>query len=483
MKAPSLLSRPIPRPQLPGNLATRLASVFGLISLLAVTAMGLSIYFLTDHYLRSQSQDNLDDLASFYAAYTATTAADDARLGAVAPQIASFFALQANYDVRLFSSRNGALLAATRDIGSLPSNAALSVLGRRRSSLFLAASYDHPDRLYAVRSVAAPDGDVLAVVEVSRVTAEMQSFLRTLRLVLVGAGSLALAAALLASVLLARQVTRPLSQMELATQAIANGDLDRRLEATSSDEIGRLASSINQMAADLARLEAARREFIAKISHDLRTPLTAIKGLAINLQDGAPDEMQASLVTLEEQADRLARLVNDLLSLSRLQRGELLLRRTRTDLAAVAHSAVAIASEKARRLGVALMLDVADGLPPVSGDADRLQQVAVNLLDNALKATPAGGTVRVSVFAASSEATVTVTDVGAGLTEEEAARAFEPFYHGPKGGVGLGLTIAQEIIGAHGGRIWLRARPEGGAEAGFSVPGEEPRAGGDVPAG
>jgi signal transduction histidine kinase len=297
----------------------------------------------------------------------------------------------------------------------------------------------------------------------------IESLLAALRLVLVGAGGLALAAALIASLLLARQMARPLREMESATQAIATGDLSRRLVVSSEDEIGRLAASVNSMAADLERLEAVRREFIAKISHDLRTPLTAIKGFVVNLQDTAPEEMQPALATMDEQTERLIRLVNDLLALSRLQRGELRLQRHEVDLASVARSAAALAADKARRLGVALTLDLAAELPPVWGDADRLQQVTVNMLDNALRATRVGGSVHIQVDAADSELTLRVIDEGRGLTAEEQARAFEAYYSGPGGGAGLGLTIAQEIIAAHDGRIWLSARPEGGAEAGFAL--------------
>jgi signal transduction histidine kinase len=452
------------------SLAARLALVYGLVSVLVVVAMGLGINFLTARYLRDRSQDDLDAMASFYAAYTAATAPDEARLDALAPQIASTFAPQAGYEVRLFSGRNGALLAASRDLGWLPSRSALAELGFRRPTLFLVASYDQPGRLYAARQVTRADGSALAVVEVSRDVAGVESFLGVLRLVLTGAGGLSLIAALAASLWLARQMTRPLRQMEAATQAIAAGDLSRRLAVSSADEIGRLAASINHMAADLTRLEAARREFIAKISHDLRTPLTAIKGLVVNLQDTAPADMQPSLATMDEQTDRLIRLVDDLLVLSRLQRGELRLRRAETDLAAVARSAVLLAGEKAKRLGITLALDVPAGLPSISGDADRLQQVVINLVDNALRATPVGGTVQVQVSAQPEEVVLTVADDGRGLTAEEAQCAFEPYVRGPDGGVGLGLTIAREIVGAHGGRIWLTPRPEGGAQAGFALP-------------
>jgi signal transduction histidine kinase len=456
--------------RLQGSLAVRLALVYGLTSVVVVTALGLSVYGLASRYLLDQAEKDLEALADFYAAYTAAAAPDEARLIALAPQIASFFAPQAGYDVRLFNARNGVLLAATHDVGRLPSSAALAELGFRRVTLFVVASRDLPGRSYAAHQVMAADGTALAVVEVSRDVTELHDFLRVLRFVLTGAGGLTLVAALVASLFLARQMTRPLRQMESATRAIAGGDFSRRLDVGRADEIGRLATSVNQMAADLGRLEAARREFIARISHDLRTPLTAIKGLVVNLQDIAPEEMQASLATMDEQTDRLVRLVNDLLALSRLQRGELRLRHAEIDLGAVARSAAKLVGEKAKRLGVSLSVELPGDLAALSGDADRLQQVVVNLLDNALKATPAGGTVLVRVWVNEEEVALAVTDDGRGLTAEEAARAFEPYYRGPGGGAGLGLTIAREIVEAHSGRIWLKARPLGGAEAGFALP-------------
>ena len=453
-----------------GRLAVRLALIYGLISTMVITIMGLSIFLLTAHYLRDREESNLEALADFYAAYATTTASDETRLAALAPQIASFFAQQANYDVRLFSGHSGALLAATRDIGSLPSSISLAQLGGRRPTLFLAGSYDDPNRLYAARPVRTAEGTLLAVIEVSRATVALEAFLGVLRLVLFGAGGLALAAALIASILVARQITNPLRQMEATTRAIASGDFDQRLSVTSVDEIGRLAASINWMASDLARLEAARRDFLAKVSHDLRTPLTAIKGFVVNLQDTAPHEMQAPLATVDEQTDRLVRLVNDLLTASRLQRGELSLHFAQVDLAAVARSATATVSERTRRMGIALNLELPEKLPPLEGDADRLEQVLVNLLDNAIRATPAGGTIRIHLRSSASEVLLTIIDNGRGLTEEEEAHAFEPYFHGPGGGTGLGLAIAREIVEAHGGRIWLRDRSEGGAEAGIGLP-------------
>jgi signal transduction histidine kinase len=452
------------------SLAARLALVFGLLSLVIVATMGLGIYLLTSRYLERRAESDLAGLADFYAVYTASTAPDQARLAALAPEIVSFFAPQAGYDVRIFDVSSGALLAATRDIGSLPSRDALDVLGYRRPSLFLAASQDNPGRIYTARHVTTAAGDPLAVVEVSRDLSATVSFLSALRLVVFGSGAIALLAALVGSLFLARYIAHPLRQMESATGAIAGGDFERRLPVTSEDEIGRLARSINRMARDLARLEAARREFIAKISHDLRTPLTAIKGFVVNLQDTAPADVQSTLATMDQQTDRLIRLVNDLLTLSRLQRGELQLQVVPLDLVSVIRSAASLVGPKAQRLGVSLSMDLPGELPLASADADRLEQVVVNLLDNAIRFTPPGGTVQVRLAAEGQSAILRVLDEGPGLTEEEAARAFEPYYRGPGGGAGLGLTIVREIVTAHGGQIWLAARPEGGTEAGFSLP-------------
>lgn len=457
------------------SLAARLALVYDLIGVLVVAGLGLGVYLSTARYLCSQAEEGLDDLAAFYATYTAATTPDEERLVSLAPQITAFFAPQAGYDVRLFNARTGQLLAATHDIGPLPSSAALAALNYRRPGLFLPGSEDLPGRLYVARPVATAARAPLAIVEVSRDLSELEAFLGTLRLSLAASGGLALVVILAASLALARRITRPLQQMEAATQAIAGGDFERRLAVAREDEIGRLSASIDRMAADLARLEAARREFIARISHDLRTPLTALKGFVVNLQDSAPDEMQPALATMDQQADRLIGLVNDLLTLSRLQRGRLRLRRAALDLGDVARSAAALAQGKARRQGVAVELRIgpklgkAQSLPSVSGDADRLQQVILNLVDNALKATPAGGTVGVEVDARPGEVILSVIDEGHGLTAEEAARAFEPYFRGRGGGAGLGLAIAREIVEAHGGRIWLKQRPEGGAEAGFAL--------------
>jgi hypothetical protein len=175
-----------------GSLAARLAFVFGAISAMVVLIMGLGIYALTSRYLSNQAQNDLTAMTSFYAAYTASTARNEAQVVSLAPQITGFFTLQSGYAARLFDARNGTLLSASQDIGPLPSSAALGQLGYRRPTLFISASYDHANRIYAAQSVSSADGSQLVVIEVSRDMSEMQAFTSALRLVLVAAGGLAL---------------------------------------------------------------------------------------------------------------------------------------------------------------------------------------------------------------------------------------------------------------------------------------------------
>lgn len=465
----------VTRPSLRGSLALRLAVVFGLLSAVVVAALGIGIHALAARFLSARAEEDLTALAEFYAAYAATAAPDETQLAALAPEIVGYFAPQAGYEVRIFSIRTGALLGTTHQSVPLPSAEALVELGRVRPTLYLSPSSNHPNRQYVARPVLATDGSVLAVVELSRDVSDRESFLLTLRQILLMAGACATVTFIAAGVILARQMTRPVRQMESATRAIATGDFERRVRVSTSDEIGRLAVSINHMAQDLARLEASRREFIARISHDLRTPLTAIKGFIINLQDVAPAGLKESLVAVDEQTDRLIRLVNDLLTLSRLQRGELRLTRAQMDLVAAAQSAVALVQDKALRSGIELTMSSQPGElttedSRVHGDSDRLQQVILNLLDNAVRATPAGGSVEVRVAGNEKEVILTVTDTGRGLTLEDAEHAFEPYYRGEGGGAGLGLSIAREVVEGHGGTIWLRPQLGGGTEAGFTLP-------------
>jgi signal transduction histidine kinase len=230
------------------------------------------------------------------------------------------------------------------------------------------------------------------------------------------------------------------------------------------------------------QLDRLRTTFVSDVSHELRTPLTAIKGFVETLQDGAADDpatRERFLHTLATETDRLIRLTNDLLLLTRADAGRLDLQLTSVDVAAAVERAVAQLEGRAREKRIAVAIELPDGAVYALADADRIHQVLVNLLDNAIKFTPAGGRVAVSIGRgeASPRPTVTVADTGPGIPADELPHVFERFYRGDRSrarqstdGSGLGLAIAKAIVEAHGGRIWGESELGRGALFTFTLP-------------
>ncbi|MGQ9572770.1 MAG: ATP-binding protein [Dehalococcoidia bacterium] len=228
---------------------------------------------------------------------------------------------------------------------------------------------------------------------------------------------------------------------------------------------------------DVRRMEQVRRDFIANVSHELRTPLASIKSVIETLQEGALEEEAAALDFLsraDAEVDRLVQLVEELLELSRIESGEIPLARKPVEMAAVVANAVERFQPQAEKQGLSLALDVASSLPPVVGDAERLERVVVNLLHNAIKFTPAGGSVRVWAGFGDDAVTVKVIDTGVGIAPEELPRIFERFYKGDRargsGGTGLGLAVVKHIVEAHGGTISVESEPGRGSTFSFSIP-------------
>jgi DNA-binding response OmpR family regulator/HAMP domain-containing protein len=250
-----------------------LTATYLLTTLLVLIVLSVVVYFSTSFYLDRRLETELDAQADFYAAYAASLAADEWALSRLAPTMASLFAPQADLTVRFFSANNGALLAATQDIGPEPSRVALRELHYRSPAVFTPSSRDLPHRRYAARQIAI-GGETIGVVEVSRSTLPGENFLTTLRTILLAAVLLAALASLLVSVFLARWLSGPIREMERATQHIAAGDLDVRLGDYSPDEVGRLARSIDHMAGRLKHLESAR----AVHRRDLPRPAHATHG-------------------------------------------------------------------------------------------------------------------------------------------------------------------------------------------------------------
>jgi signal transduction histidine kinase len=451
------------------SLAWRLTAAYLLTTLFVLVGLGLAIYFFTAFYLDERLDADLAAQAEFYAAYVAHLSPDEDALASLAPTVVGLFASQTDLTVRVFAARNGTLLAATQDIGPQPSRAALAELRYRSPTMFIQPSRDLSHRRYAARPIVTGE-QMIGVVEVSRSTLTTEHFLISMRNILLVALLIATLASLLVGVFLARRMSRPIREVERATQRIAAGDLDVRLRSYPPDEIGRLARSVNCLAGRLKHLEAARAQFISEISHDLRTPLTALKGLLVNLIDDSEPGRRSSLRIAERETDRLIRLVNQLLDFSRWQGGQLRLDCKAVDVGEIARDALLLVRERANHRNVRLSGHIAPDLPAARVDSDRVKRVILNLLDNGIKFTPAGGEVALLVTQREEGIEISVQDTGRGMAAEEQERAFEPYYRGAGGGTGLGLAIARAIVEAHGGRMSVESSPGQGTRVWFTLP-------------
>jgi len=317
--------------------------------------------------------------------------------------------------------------------------------------------------------------------------------------------------AIATSVLLARNLVRPIESIQVAAAKIGSGALDQRIEISSRDELGALAEEFNRMAARLQEsyaglehqveertqelttalsrldeqtreLEAASRhksEFLANMSHELRTPLNAISGFSQVLRKelyGEINEKQAEyLDDVLASARDLLSLIDDVLDLSKVEAGQIELQVVPFSLPAAVERGVVIVRERAAKEGVRISISSDPGIDTVIGDERRVRQVILNLLSNAVKFTPAGGTVDVAVARLDGEVRVSVSDSGPGIAPEDHDRIFEEFQQAAAGkeqreGTGLGLALSKRLVELHDGRIWVESQPGKGSRFVFTLP-------------
>jgi signal transduction histidine kinase len=264
--------------------------------------------------------------------------------------------------------------------------------------------------------------------------------------------------------------------MASAARQMERGDYRRRVVTASRDEVGQLADAFNRMSGELESLERVRRDLVANVSHELKTPISALRAHLENLLDGVERPEPQTLQVMLAQSERLGRLVDQLLELSRLESGDLPLHREELRLRPLVSRVLSEIEVTRGRRDVDLAQDVPEDLPPVFADAERVHQVLFNLLDNAMRFTPAGGRVRVTASRQNGSVDVAVADTGPGIAPEHLPRLFERFYRvdtarsRDEGGTGIGLAIARSVIEAHGGRIWAQSEPGKGSTFTFELP-------------
>jgi two-component system sensor histidine kinase BaeS len=452
------------------SLGTRLAVAFTGVALIVLVLSGLATYGLVRRSLQQHALEEMRSRSSDLAAFVASNdfAARPAQKLRIGLRANNMQAVLIGPRGALVDRPNYQLPAALRaaDIDPAALLAGKEVSGRRGNTVFL-----------AIPTATRLRQSVLVVVATERVDLTvLQNALPLMAL----AGLIVLGLVALFSVWLARRLTRPIRFIEHAAAQLATGDLSARaiVPATTDYELASLAGALNAMAAQLADAHGREHEFLLSISHDLRTPLTSIRGYAEALADGTlddadPTERKRAATIIGAESRRLERLVRDLLDLSRLDAHQFSMSPRPSDATEIVRNATEAFVPQARDLGIDL--HVAPGAPlPIDVDPERLGQIAANLIENALKYAAA----KVEVYAASQtggQIAIVVVDDGPGIPPEQTASVFERLYTvrdtpGRAVGTGLGLAIVRELAAAMGGTARAEAAPGGGTRFVVSLP-------------
>lgn len=309
----------------------------------------------------------------------------------------------------------------------------------------------------------------------SDLTASEQAFLQKVNLSILQAGLIAAVLGLVLGIVIARGLSAPLQSLSAAARRIAHGELRQRVPEKGSEEIAELAHSFNEMAAALAQAETLRQNLVADVAHELRTPLTVLQGNLRAILDGVYQLDKAEITRLYDQTRHLIRLVNDLRELTQAEAGQLPLNRVSVNLTALARDTLSLFEPVAATENISLRADLPANLPPVSADSARLSQVLHNLLGNAIRHTPPGGTVTLRGGADGISVWLAVSDTGEGISAEDLPHVFDRFYRADRararstGGSGLGLAIARAIVTAHGGEISAASEGIAGQGSTFTI--------------
>ncbi len=289
-------------------------------------------------------------------------------------------------------------------------------------------------------------------------------------------GLLAVAVALILTFVLSRRILSPVKALTKASRKLGKGDFSQRVDVDDRGEVGELAESFNAMAGDLEHNEQLRRNMVADVAHELRTPLSNLNGYLEAIRDGVIKPDTETIRSLSEEGATLSGLINDLQELSMADAGELKLNNQPEDITKLIKEAVTGVRTKAKAKKIKISTKLSSNMPPVNIDSQRIRQVLNNLLANAIAHTTGKGSITVTAKREANKIIISVADTGEGISGEDLPNIFERFYRVDKsrarstGGSGLGLTIAKRLVEAHGGRIWAESEPGKGSTFSFTLP-------------
>lgn len=376
-------------------------------------------------------------------------------------------------DGRVLYRRRGSEAPSEADFTWAPLSSVLS--NERTNVVELTSPIDGIRRVYGMAHVR--ETGLVALIGIPSSTLYEPARRRLIRYGITGL--IALLLALAAALVIERSIVRPVRRLRATSQLLGGGDLTARAPVLGGGEIGDLGTAFNTMATQIAEreerlkeLDRLKSEFVSNVSHELKTPLTTIKLLAHLLQrtDLTEEEKLDYAKTIAIECDRQIDFVGNLLDLSRIESGAYKLRKTRVDPRTLIRSCVEVERYRAESLGLTLTTDVPLRTPALSGDFEALRRVIRNLIDNAIKYTPAGGRITVSAIESADQLAVSVSDTGKGISETDLPRVFEKFYRAESEandgtaapGVGLGLHLAQHLVSELDGELTVESKPDKG---------------------
>ncbi len=457
------------------SLRARLAFLFAGTLVLATVIASVVVVSLYQSYNRTQAEKELRKQVAGVASYYQRSFTRTFQKGTKPPTTVLATEFEHVSDARLYSAGNNLFpVPGARNIKNAGIGLDFKKLNRNSRPVY---QFTPKGASTTYIGVGAPifDGDQpIGAVVLAKPLADVNNAWKNV-IGLVAAGvAVGLIVAIILATYVARRITQPLRVLGSAADKVARGDLDVNVisKRTSDDELGQLATRFQGMVDRLREVDELERNFLMRVTHELRTPLTAISGHVQALAEGVvgPDDLDESLTAVNEEVRRLDRLVGDLLDLTRLEAHQFRVVSEEVGLAALLERAAASFREKARTNDVIFHTPI-DDAPTLITDGDRVLQIVNNLLDNAFRWTPRGGTVQLACNSSNGLAAITVSDTGRGISPAEREAVFHPFYsRRGEGGTGLGLSIARELATALGGRLSVESEPGQGSTFTLSLP-------------
>jgi signal transduction histidine kinase len=336
-------------------------------------------------------------------------------------------------------------------------------------------SEDTGESIMAVSYPLLSNGEVIGAVRYVSTLKYANSTINEITIIIILVGIVILFIVIIVSIFLSGTITRPIMNITAAASKMAGGEFNTRAIVPLRDEIGKLADTLNFMAGEITRNEQLKNDFVSSISHEIRTPLTSIKGWAVTLRTGNLDdkiEILDGLEIIERESDRLTSLVEELLDFSKFESGQITLNISEVDLLGLLNYIKRHLEPRASRQNINFILEAGNDMPLINCDENRLKQVLINVLDNSLKFTPEGGSIKISLSKDNFYAKISIKDTGIGIEKEDLNRVTEKFYKGKesKYGSGLGLSISKEIIELHNGALIIDSVPTCGTTVHIMLP-------------